>query len=63
MSSSMRHEEEKNADSRVSTHVHAPSDVGFIHTEQGQFTYFSGSAGGAKTTFGMSAVDLAKLGD
>jgi hypothetical protein len=57
----MRHEEEKNADSRVSTHVHAPSDVGFIHTEQGQFTYFSGSAGGAKTTFGMSAVDLAKV--
>ncbi|MDR3476913.1 MAG: hypothetical protein P4M14_02640 [Gammaproteobacteria bacterium] len=53
--------EEKNDDLKVSTHVHAPSDIGFIHTEKGQFTYFSGSAGGAKTTFGMPAADLVKL--
>src|SRR5690348_3583413 len=43
----------------LSTHVHAPSDIGFIHTSADCFTYFSGSDAGICKTFGMPVAELA----
>jgi hypothetical protein len=45
----------------LTVHVHAPEFSGFTHTIESRFTHFAGSEAGSRTTFGMSAKDLATL--
>jgi hypothetical protein len=45
----------------LSTYVYAPTNVAFMHTSGTQFTHFSESKAGNRTTFGLSCEQLLEL--
>jgi hypothetical protein len=45
----------------LSTYVYAPTNVAFMHTSSNQFTHFSESKSGNRTTFGLSCEQLLAL--
>jgi hypothetical protein len=59
--SNLAYSNDQNQSQAVVRRTHAPEYSGFTHTIETRFTYFAGSEGSTRTSFGMPANDLAKL--
>ena len=45
----------------ITKYQHAPEKLGFTHTRETRFTYFSGSKAGVRTSFGLTCEEFTRL--